>query len=489
MLLIGVMLFFAVIIASSPPYYISDVRYPVPYCHFNHNGRNYTLLNRLGDVTIKNNDIMASKLEITIGWLSDTIYPSCYMCQIGEAYCTSAFAATDSQSTDLSLTNGVTYNFMVVLTREHDPFPLNITSSAYQFKTNTSIILDIKDQLSNVGCDETLNIIIVPIITLRVPFKRDIFSVVYQYSGDDNSTYRQYHECLNASSKIYARFDCSLIRKYYYIKYAIGSNCIVKQPQSPPPPHQNIPLPPSLSPLTWFHLIVETLYNEGSHSNKNTTQQTAIMNQMGLSNVCGKIWYNVLMTSGIEQMKCNEIATLYFDLKPFVQLSIHTVVAKLNIIIKQGILLTNETSILHDLIIANDLLTRNCEKRNDEVFRNETIYDSLIERLEVFNREHHENTMMICASLLSLKLRNDKKKSNNTGEATLPLPYPIYLYQYPTWYFQAFYWLILYYTGHMHLDAILMTSFATICIVMCLFFSCLSFRSIIRRFFCIKRVK
>jgi hypothetical protein len=412
------------------------------------------------------------------------------MCQLSEAYCTgSPSTSALVQSSDIALNSGITYNFMVVATQS-DSFPLNITSSTHQFKLasgQSSITLGVNTHIES--SETPLKIIIVPIITLRVPFRRDIFGMVYEYSGDDdddNSTYAQYHDCLNASTKIFARFDCSLIRRFYYIKYTIGNNCLMEKRVSSTPRENDPPPPQSLSPLTWFHLVAEAQYNS---VNDRSFMIGLIMTQMGVSttNGCGKRWYEVLMASGIEQMKCNEFAPIYFDMKPFVRLSLHAIVAKLNLVIKQGLLESNETHVLHDLIIANDLLVRHCEGFNDEVVRNATIYDSLIQRLEVFNREEQENTLMLCASLISLS--RQKNTSSSPISSPPPLPYPLYLYQYPTWYFQLLSGHILYYAGYMELRSILFVLFLVTCVVVCLLLSTFSLRSMIRSLLCIKRVK
>jgi hypothetical protein len=502
MLLLLVVFFFygCYVQSSTNKYYISDVRYPVPLCTV----KNHSLWNIYGELRITN-DLFGNKLHFQIEWNKTALYPSCHLCQIFESYCLDS-SSQFAQTSDVSISNGLNYNFMVVVVKEGQPFPFNISSNAYQFNINstttkTEITLDIVSQLlysqeDYVNCDETLNIIIIPIITVAIPFKRDIISIVYEYGDDDDdNASKQYFDCLDTSSKLYNKIDCSILRRYYFIKYKM-TNCISQEIHNPSKILNNVSFA-SLSALNWYHIVIETIYrlNPGGNKRYDMTLMMnkdeyamMIMNKMGSMNVCGRIWYDILMNSKIEQIKCSEISMLYFDMKPYVRLSLQMVVAKLNIIMKQGHLNDDEKNIFMDLMVVNDLLERHCDHYNDEIYRNETIYDSLTTRLETFNNEKTENTLSICASLIHYALLM-KNFSTTIKDTSPPLPYPIYTSQYATWYFQLYQFFVLYYVSNMELNSIIFTSFLALSIIIGIILLCTILYYIYKecRFPCIRR--
>jgi hypothetical protein len=395
-----------------------------------------------------------------------------------------------AQTSDISMSHGLNSNFMVIVVRDHPQhnhsFPVNISSySSYQFNILPSmkneITLDIGSQLlygpegGGVNCDDSLKILVIPIANVAVPRNRDVLTIVYENES-------QFIQCSN-DKRIYSKIDCSLIHRYYYLTYKL-KNCISHHVHYSDTPDS--PSPSSLSALNWYLLAIETLYNQLTRttSTLTTNQQMLglVMQKMGKMNICGKLWYEILMYSKIEQLKCNEVAQLYFDMKPYVRLSLQTVVAKLNVILKQGVVSSDNTIFL-DLLVANDLLDRHCDHLNDELFQNETIYNSLITRLEDFNNEKNENKLIVCASLVAyaIKMKNNTSILQQQQKDDIPLPYPKYLYQYPTWYFQVFYFFLRYYVSDMKINAIILTCFVSISILGTLVLSCF-----IAYFACIK---
>jgi hypothetical protein len=493
----SLLLFFTLLsLSQSSSYFIGDARYDVGYCNIS---SLYKIRNQFGKVTITN-DIIATKLTFQVEWVNNTVYPSCFLCQYSRVYClpSSYSSHASQQQTDISMAKGFMYNFMVVAVKENEEFPRNIplSSRSYQFSmgANNTITLDIsKISSSLIRCGDVIKLVIIPLVSLYVPYKMDVITIVYQNDGGgggDDST--QFIECKDESSRIYDGLGCSVIKRAYYITYTL-SNCLSTTLVSQIKDNDTVITDgPSFTALAWYIKIVDFIYTHDTDGNlkrllsqmnddddsgsgkrfemvngETSTLDTLallIIQKMGNMNVCGRMWYDILLNSRIEQMKCNEVAMLYFDMKPLVRLALQTVTVHLNMIIKEG--KTSDKRLFNDLLIAHDVLDRHCLHLNDEYRRNETVYDSLITRFEVFNGEFDENTMAICAFLMryaATPVNGTNDKSGGKGQP--PLPYPIYLYQYPTWYFQTLSYFILYYSNDMALGSIFLLSFIILCFV------------------------
>src|SRR4029078_12739438 len=110
--MIIIYLFFYLV--TSKLYYLSDIKYPIPYCDIDiTSNKSYHLNNIMGTIDISNDPLL---LNLIIKFYLTNI-SSCYLCNVDK---TSHYCNNDSSHIELFFTPEVDYNFWITVKKEGD---------------------------------------------------------------------------------------------------------------------------------------------------------------------------------------------------------------------------------------------------------------------------------------------------------------------------------------------------------------------------------
>ena len=436
---------FLMIISTS--YILSDTRYMIPNCIMNNSFNNnipdiYHLPNQFGTMNIES-DLLVSNLTITINFTNIPLY-SCYLCDKlpSNIYCNNTL-----KTNDVSLAEDLSFNLIIITVKESDNFPTHISpfqTDSYHFEVipsngggSTNIItfpiINTTWENKPINCNETLKLLIIPIVSITYPMPIDFLTMVNNYIENPSHII----EC-NDNNRIFDSISCITLRnRYYYITYTTP-NCIAMINENDNNTNSyDIYNNLTESSLIWYYRALNGELN------------TSILDNIQL---CGQDWLSILINSNLTLL-CNKNGQIYSKFKPWYMLAIQMITTNLNIKLLYNVHIEDRKSIQSnmiqfigfDILLAYNTLQLSCKERDTlQTTIEMTFFNDIYQRLYQFNNEEEENVNIQSICLLYIApLLSINKTEMISG--VLPLFGPIYLNYYKEWYFYPFNIVIPYY--------------------------------------------
>lgn len=367
-------------------YYLTDIKYNIPYCDidFENNGKidHYHLNNILGTLEIKNDPLVQNLIlnfylsynlidnhTINLSLINIT---SCELCQINENYCNQS---NQIKPGNLIFSNDIYYNFRIILKRSgYGDFISNvenitkyklIDSKEYIYSSLTipleTLLNHNNDSQSNINCNDKFEFILHIIVsTHNLTIRRDLILIPIEIIETiDNNLYISqdiYNLLCDPYEPLLSNFDCSLSNIYKVNTYKI-ENCLI-------PEKRISPLNYNLNQTNEFNEILKNLigiykdseqcsihddlYYDSLLFNKKIKDKN-ILNLINNIKWCNETWKDILEKSifDISYIKqCNQIFIdcdysddlIFFNynqnssiqLKPFFRLYKETIISLLN---------------------------------------------------------------------------------------------------------------------------------------------------------------
>jgi hypothetical protein len=226
-------LFFCIVL--SKVYYLSDLRYPVPYCDIDFlNGTTYHINNIMGTIDISNDPVI-SNLIIKI-YLNNIA--SCQLCRLDPIYC------TNRSSLDLFFAPDVHYNFRITVKRDGDSeFSTNISHLTSKYKIEDdgytelqiplSKLLQFNNDTGSINCNDKFDIILHIIASTDIYNNDFVLTPVDLLKTVDNDYYidNTYNLLCIPKEEYLSTSDCSLSNVYRVNKY-YPDNCLIPKNES-----------------------------------------------------------------------------------------------------------------------------------------------------------------------------------------------------------------------------------------------------------------
>lgn len=223
-------------LCASKLYYLSDLRYPVPYCTIdNHANKSYRINNIMGSVEIYTDPLLINLIiKIYLNNVS-----SCQLCLHDTVYCTN-----ESYHVDLSFTQDVNYNFRITVKRDGDNvFSTHIGNLTTKYKIEDkdyselqiplSTLLRFNNDTGSVDCNDKFDIILQIMARTEEWGQAFVLTPVDLLKTFDYIYYldNTYNLLCIPTEEYLSTYDCSQSNIYRVNKY-YPDNCLIPKNES-----------------------------------------------------------------------------------------------------------------------------------------------------------------------------------------------------------------------------------------------------------------
>ena len=393
---------------------VYDPRYGTPTCELT----DVSLLNQYATLTLSS-DMLRENLTIDIETHSLNPY-SCYLCAThvqSDYYCNSSVPQSD-----VTLALDLSFNMLILATAQDTPFPYALPAydNHFMFDTMHESLAVSRLTLEPVSCDIPLNLIIMPLFTLFYPHQLDFIAMV----RDENDAHRL---VCNATTRIFATVDCSVIGQQYTYVTLDTPNCVADRLTS-------VPLAVDLatiarySPLYWYRESLSGVYRANG--------ATASVNTMRL---CGAPMIDTLLGSNMTLL-CGPDNHYYAQFWSWYLLAHQVIAARLNLYAVPGRTPQEQATLKRTvgmpLLAAQIMLEAACDQRQAFALSQPAVYSLYIKLVQFNNNDvaPPQSIASLCADVARLL---------NLSLVQIQAPFlPRYLAYYDQWFFQYFQYLL-----------------------------------------------
>lgn len=234
-----IIFYFFFIISYGKFFYLTDKRYPIPYCEIEYSSIKYNLQNIMGTIEITNDPLVENLIfNIYLStFLSDnnksSNISSCQLCNVYENFC--------NKTPKFILSQDVFFNFIISVKREGYGIFYSRENLESKYLLEDGITLKVplekllnhnNDSIKNLNCNDKLEFLINLIISTNNDsiIKRDfVLSPINLIINNDNNFETDTYNILCIHNQEYlSNFDCSQNNVYRVNKYTI-ENCLLEK--------------------------------------------------------------------------------------------------------------------------------------------------------------------------------------------------------------------------------------------------------------------